>query len=101
MADTVWLKTRQGHWRRDLCRPEGYRGSLGDKRQEIILLALDWAKAFDSISPMGLKVALKRFGCGDHFVEMISGIHTDRQFVVEDGGCTSAWHQQSFGIPQG
>lgn len=71
------------------------------KDGKIILLALDWAKAFDSISPMGLKAALRRFGCGVDFVEMISGIYTDRQFVVEDGGCTSAWHRQSFGISQG
>eukprot|EP00959_Pyramimonas_sp_CCMP1952_P466226 9489631-Pyramimonas_sp.AAC.1 len=27
------------------------------------LLALDWAKAFDSISPEALSVSLKRFGC--------------------------------------
>ena len=49
---------------------------------KVILLALDWAKAFDSIAPAALNHALLRFGCPQHFVEMISAIYSDRRFVL-------------------
>eukprot|EP00959_Pyramimonas_sp_CCMP1952_P362385 7589633-Pyramimonas_sp.AAC.1 len=34
---------------------------------KLILLALDWAKAFDSVSPDGLVQALVRFGAPEKF----------------------------------
>ena len=37
----------------------------------VILLALDWAKAFDSIAPEGLYIALSRFGIPLEFIEMV------------------------------
>ena len=41
----------------------------------IVFLALDWAKAFDSISPGCLLQALRRFGIPEEFTDMISRIY--------------------------
>ena len=64
----------------------------------IILLALDWAKAFDSISPIGLSKALRRFGIPPLFVDMIDKIYEHRRFIVIDSGVVSDLHSQVFGI---
>ena len=71
------------------------------KNGKAILLALDWAKAFDSISPQAWSQALKRFGCPPEFVRMIAAMYSERKFVVSDNGQTSAKHAQEFGISQG
>ena len=63
-----------------------------------VLLALDWAKAFDSLDPSALKRALVRFGIPRPFVDMVNGIYSDRRFVVQDGGARSSPHHQHFGI---
>ena len=68
------------------------------KNGKAVLLALDWAKAFDSVSPVSLAAALTRFGIPSELVQMISAIYTDRRFVVRDAGSTSTWHPQAFGI---
>jgi hypothetical protein len=71
------------------------------KTGKVIFLALDWAKAFDSISPTGLSKALARFGLPSFFVEMVEAIYSERRFFVADGGAKSKWHRQAFGISQG
>ena len=38
-----------------------------------VLLALDWAKAFDSLDPSALNRALVRFGIPRPFVDMVNG----------------------------
>ena len=64
-------------------------------------MALDWAKAFDSIDPNSLLHALKRFGLPDKLMQAIAAIYSDRKFFVQDGGHKSAIHDQLFGISQG
>ena len=66
-----------------------------------IFLALDWAKAFDSISPVGLADALVRFGIPPEFVDMVSNIYSGRKFHVKECGKISNDHCQAFGISQG
>ena len=66
-----------------------------------VFLALDWARAFDSISPDALVRALKRFGIPDDFVSMIQAIYSDRRFCVNECGKKSQWRKQRFGISQG
>ena len=73
----------------------------GGKNGGVAMLALDWAKAFDSVSPAALANAMKRFGVPPVFIEMVLGIYSQRQFLVRDGGFTSDWHAQAFGISQG
>ena len=71
------------------------------KNGNLLLLALDWAKAFDSISLTGLVNAMSRFGIPNHFCSVVRGIYNGRHFVVRDGRATSRQHPQCFGISQG
>ena len=66
-----------------------------------IFLALDWAKAFDSISPASLSSALLRFGIPQEFVTLVDNIYSNRRFFVQDCQQKSDLHQQHFGISQG
>ena len=50
----------------------------------LVVLALDWAKAFDSVSPAALAKALLRFGLPRHFVTFVEAIHKDRLFFVSN-----------------
>ena len=65
------------------------------------MVALDWAKAFDSIDPVGLSRAVTRFGITASFVSMIEDIYSHRTFRVRDCGQSSGSHEQRFGICQG
>ena len=71
------------------------------KDGNLLLLALDWAKAFDSISPAGLVNAMSRFGIPYHFCSVVRSIYNGRHFMVRDGGATSHQHPQCFGSSQG
>ena len=57
-----------------------------------IFLALDWAKAFDSISPAGLSNALLRFGIPDEFVNMVNNIYKNRRFLVSECNYLSSYY---------
>ena len=65
------------------------------------VMALDWKKAFDSISPESLLQALRRFGIPEAFVRMIKSVCTDRVFHVRECGITSDTRSQHAGICQG
>ena len=60
------------------------------KDGSLVFLALDWAKAFDSVSPSALLTALRRFGVPAEFVEGVGSIYTDRTFSVKDAGSISS-----------
>ena len=70
------------------------RGIIGKawmtKSGETIMLALHWAKAFDSISPAALRVSLKRFGLPDKLLNIVAAIYADRCFTVRDCGKDSS-----------
>ena len=68
------------------------------KSEQKLFLALDWAKAFDSISPSSLLKALARFGLPPGYVDMIGAIYSSRKFFVHECGSTSGVHAQHFGI---
>jgi len=67
----------------------------------ICLLALDWAKAFDSINVASLLDGLRRAGLPPSFRLMIEAMLQDREYIVNECGCTSAPRAQSSGISQG
>ena len=71
------------------------------KDTKLILLALDWAKAFDCISPDSLMLCLARFGVPPNFVRVIQAIYTNRCFYVADAGVDSPTCCQRAGICQG
>jgi len=68
---------------------------------QLVLLALDWAKAFDSVSPDSLLTALDRFGVPAKFAAVVKAIYTDRTFNVRDADRFSEKQVQHFGICQG
>ena len=67
----------------------------------LLLLMLDWAKAFDRLKPEALCRALLRFGLPQDFVNMISGIYSSRSFKIKDHSGTSSERRQWAGIAQG
>ena len=71
------------------------------KDRSLLLLALDWAKAFDSISPDRLVHALRLFGLPQKVLDVIQAIYANRIFYVNDAGHNSGHHEQHFGICQG
>ena len=75
--------------------------TLADRSGTLVMLSLDWEKAFDSISPDGLLYALERFGLPLLFRGLIRAIYSNRTFTVRASGHTSARHIQCFGISQG
>ena len=48
------------------------------KDGSLLLLALDWSKAFDCICPGKLMIALRRFGLPPGFIQMVEGIYNDK-----------------------
>ena len=71
------------------------------KDGKLLLLALDWAKAFDSVSPQAMCDALLRFGIPRAFADMIGAVYSDRRFFVQEDGVRSEFKTQNFGISQG
>ena len=72
-----------------------------DKKHGLLLLLLDWAKAFDRVKPQSLVTALRRFGLPSAFVQMIQSIYTCRNFFIQDHAGNSQVLPQSAGIAQG
>ena len=75
--------------------------TFADKDSRLVLLALDWAKAFDSIMPEPMFAALSRFGLPDQFVHMVRNIYSSRSFFVHDHAVSSSCKSQHSGISQG
>ena len=71
------------------------------QNKPLLMLALDWAKAFDSICPDALCESLERFGIPSKFLQVVRAIYTDRRFFVSDAGQKSEFRKQEFGICQG
>ena len=71
------------------------------KNNKLAFLALDLAKAFDSIMPGPVLAALERFGLPADFLAMINAIYDSRTFFVSDSGQDSTTKSQSAGISQG
>ena len=68
---------------------------------QVSLLALDWAKAFDSINVDSLVDALRRFGVPADLLDFIKILLNERNFRVQDCGTTSQARPQRSGISQG
>ena len=65
------------------------------------MVALDWAKVFDSINVEALVVALRRFGVPPKLLRVVQHIYQDRSFRVADGSLQSSERRQMSGISQG
>jgi hypothetical protein len=75
--------------------------ALLGKGPGIMMLLLDWAKAFDRLRKDSMLDALRRFGVPGEMLHMINAIYSDRTFSVRDGATTSTSRRQLSGILQG
>ena len=75
--------------------------SLAQRDGKIKLLALDWAKAFDSVRVDCLLDALRRFGIPLHMRNVIAPFLHQTRFYVKDYDTCSDTRPQRCGISQG
>ena len=71
------------------------------RNQVLYLLFLDWSKAFDTINPAALRLALRRLQIPEHMCRAISDLIACPSFQVLVAGEVSAWKDQGSGIRQG
>ena len=72
-----------------------------EKGRSAVLLALDWAKAFDAVRPDALLTALRLFGVPEPFSHMVQHIYENRTPLVQDAGARSHLHPQHADVCQG
>ena len=75
--------------------------TLEDRDGGLLILLLDWSKAFDRIKLDALLHALRRFGLPASFLDMIGAICDGRSFSVRDNEHRSYDHAQRAGIVHG
>ena len=63
----------------------------------VLMLMLDWARAFDSVKPAALCHALARFGLPPEIIAMIAGIYSSRAFTIRDHSGTSSERADAMG----
>ena len=61
--------------------------AAAQRNGKVFVMALDWAKAFDSINPEAMLAGLRRFGLPQHVLGVIAAIYSSRMFQVRD--CSS------------
>ena len=66
-----------------------------------IILSVDYAKAFDSLSLTAIKKALKYFGFGETFCKWIDVLLANRKCCVRNGGYVSDFLNMECGVRQG
>ena len=64
----------------------------------IIIVLLDWEKAFDKLTREGLFTALERANLPDKMIKVIKAIYENPEFQVEIEGTASEWKKQETGI---
>eukprot|EP00959_Pyramimonas_sp_CCMP1952_P143956 3013714-Pyramimonas_sp.AAC.1 len=67
----------------------------------LVAVLLDRAKAFDRIKHDALLQALRRFGMPDCMVDMIAGIYSERNSIIQGPAGGSSVRQQRVGIARG
>ena len=68
---------------------------------DVILLLLDWEKAFDKIDREKMHNAMESLGINIKYRNIIKSLYKNTQFKVEIDGVESEWEQQATGIRQG
>ena len=74
--------------------------ALAQRFGRTAMLALDWAKAFDSVNVGAMITASRRLGLPETALRLISHIDEDRLLSVTDGSTCSSTGWQCFGISQ-
>ena len=68
---------------------------------KVSLIALDWAKAFDSIHIESLRDAMRRMGIPAEYCDVVLSLMRERKFYVDELGSKSGQRAQRSGITQG
>ena len=71
------------------------------KKRSGALVALDFSKAFDTLSKRCIKEALDILNFGSHFQKLIQTAMEATQSCVQNGGWLSSWFSTERGIRQG
>ena len=66
-----------------------------------IILSIDYAKAFDTLSTSAIQKALVYFGFGEYFRKWIDVLLSNRQSCVRNGGFLSEFFNMQRGVRQG
>ena len=66
-----------------------------------MILSLDYAKAFDTLSLSAIMKALSFFGFGDGFMKWVEVLLNDRMSCVRNGGYLSDFFNMNRGVRQG
>jgi len=72
-----------------------------NKRSKGTVLAIDFAKAFDTLDHDHLWKTLRAMGCGEEFIDMIKTLYKGAESAVINDGTTSAYHPVSRSTRQG
>ena len=72
-----------------------------DSKQEVRMVFLDAAKAFDKVWHKGLLFKLKQLGVDDHVASWFSDYLNNRKQRVVINGVASSWASLEAGVPQG
>ena len=68
---------------------------------QILLVFLDWEKAFDRVRQDKLVEALTRMGIPSKFVTAVRSLYNNPSFCVRVGAHKSSWRVQQRGIREG
>ena len=66
-----------------------------------MIVALDFEKAFDSLSKQSILAALKYFNFGDDFIQMVYTLINDSESCIQNGGVLSSFFPTYRGVRQG
>lgn len=74
-----------------------------NRRESVVCVSLDVAKAFDTVWHNGLRYKLceRRLGLPRKLIRFLSDYLSDRFFRVRCGGARSGWRPVGAGVPQG
>ena len=74
----------------------------GEASQEkILLVLLDWEKAFDKVTREAISTSLERMNVDNKMINAIMSLYKEPRFKVEIDGKESNWYDQQTGIRQG
>jgi hypothetical protein len=72
-----------------------------EQNMPLYMVFVDFSQAFDTVSRVGLRKVLKKFGCTAKFISIIEALHTGMQANVAMSGCVSSEFAVSNGVKQG
>ena len=66
-----------------------------------LIVSLDFAKAFDSISKQTILSSLKFFNFGNNFIQMVNTLLKNSESCIQNGGVLSSYYPTTIGLRQG